>query len=137
MENIAAINIIFENGDNILINKRDFKNLYITNLTNKGEETPYEETIIKNKLYANFFMFKILTDEIDPKIINRIKNKKDINEIQVIFNNNKYIKFDIASNADPFNSEYNNDYEYILENENYLGVLLSEYKIKYLKNLFI
>ena len=54
MDNIVAIKIIFENGDNILIDKKEFTDFYISNLNNQGEEIPYEPTLLKNK----FIMLK-------------------------------------------------------------------------------
>lgn len=136
MDNIVAIKIIFENGDNIIIDKKEYVDFYISNLNNQGEEIPYEQTIIKNKLYANFCLLKLNNQIIDYNKINRIKQKNDITEIQIIFDNNKYLKFDIASDADPFSENYKNNYEYIYENENTTGLLLSEYNIKYKENLF-
>lgn len=136
MDNIVAIKIIFENGDNILINKKEFVDFYISNLNNKGEEIPYEPTLLKNKLYANFCLLKLNNQIIDYTKINRLKQKNDIVEIQIIFNNNKYLKFDIASDADPFSENYENTHEYIYEDENTLGLVLSEYNIKYKENLF-
>ena len=136
MDNIVAIKIIFENGDNIIIDKKEYVGFYISNLNNQGEEIPYEQTIIKNKLYANFCLLKLNNQIIDYNKINRIKQKNDITEIQIIFDNNKYLKFDIASDADPFSENYKNNYEYIYENENTTGLLLSEYNIKYKENLF-
>ena len=59
MDNIVAIKIIFENGDNILIDKKEFADFYISNLNNQGEEIPYEPTLLKNKLYANFCLLKL------------------------------------------------------------------------------
>ena len=56
--------------------------------------------------------------------------------MQVIFGN-KCARFDIASNANPFMTEYNNDLEYIYEDDNNLGLLMSEYNIKYRNNLFV
>ena len=136
MDNIVAIKIIFENGDNILIDKKEFADFYISNLNNQGEEIPYESTLLKNKLYANFCLLKLNNQIIDYTKINRLKQKSDITEIQIIFNNNKFLKFDIASDADPFAEKYENSHEYIYEDENTFGLLLSEYNIKYKENLF-
>ena len=64
-------------------------------------------------------------------------SKYDIIEIDVIFKNKKYIKFEVPSDAKPFNHNYNNNYEYVYEDDNTLGLLLSEYKVKYKDNLFV
>ena len=137
LDNISAINIIFENGDNILINNEELKDFCISNIDEKGNEIPYEPTLIDNKLYANFMLLNINNKLADINKLNRLKNKNDITEIVIIFKNQKYLNFTIASNANPFGNYYNNDYEYIYEDENSLGLLLSEYNIKYKDNLFV
>ena len=134
--NIEALNIIFENGENIIINNKECVDFYIANLLENGEEVPYEQTIIKDKLFANLFLIKLNKEILNDYSNRRIKTKKDIIEIQIIFENNKYVKFDIPSNANPFEVEYNNDLEYLYEDEQTLGILLSEHKIKYKDNLF-
>ena len=134
--NIEALNIIFENGEVITLNKEECSNFYISNVKDNGEEIPYEPTIIKNKLYANLCLIKLNKEILEPYKVKRLKNKKDIVEVQVIFGN-KCARFDIASNANPFMTEYNNDLEYIYEDDNNLGLLMSEYNIKYRNNLFV
>lgn len=137
MNNIEALNIIFENGDNVLIHKSEFKDFCISNLDEDGNEIPYEPTVIKNKLYANFLLLNINNRIINSNVLKRLKSKSDITEIVVIFKNNKCVNFAVASNADPFASYYHNDYEYIYEDDNSFGLLLSKYNIKYKNNLFI
>ncbi len=137
MNNIESIKLIFNNGDKVIFSNKDFNDLYIANINNDGEEIPYEPTIIKNKLYANFFMIKLSKLMAASEKIKRIKSKYDVIEVNVIFKNNKYIKFEMPSDAKPFNNNYSNSYEYIYEDDNTLGLLLSEYKIKYKENLFI
>lgn len=137
LDNIDAVNIIFENSDNIIINAKDFKDLCISNLDENGNEIPYEPSIIKNKLYANFILLSLKNDLKGSNKFKRLKAKYDITEIMVIFKNKKYIRFVVASNANPFINAYHNDYEYIYEDDNSLGLLLSKYKIKYKNNLFI
>ena len=133
--NIEAINILFEDGELITLDKNECSNFYISNVKENGEEIPYEPTIIKNKLYANLCLIKLNKEITNNYKLNRIKNKKDIIEIQVIFGN-KCARFDIASNANPFKEEYNNDLEYIYEDDKNFGLLMSEYNIKYKDNLF-
>lgn len=135
MSNIEALNIIFENGENIIINHTELDDFYISNIDSKGEEIPYEQTLIRNKLYANFCMLKI-NNTLDYSKLSRIKKQNDIIEIQIVFSNQTSIKFDIASDADPFSKNYHNNFEYIIEDSDYLGLLLSEYNIKYKENLF-
>ena len=135
--NIVGINLLFENGENILLNNKEFLDFSILNILDSGEEVPYEQTIIKDKLYANLCYIKLNKELIDSYVKERIKLKKDIVEIQVIFENNKYLKFDVASNGNPFSQEFVNDYEYLYEDDNILGVLLSEYNIKYKNSLFV
>ena len=137
MDNIESIRLIFNNGDNVSFSGKDFNDFYIANLNNNGEEIPYEPTIIKNKLYANFFMVKLSKLIASNDKLKRIKSKYDIIEIDVIFKTKKYIKFEVPSDAKPFNHNYNNNYEYIYEDDNTFGLLLSEHKIKYKENLFV
>ena len=135
--NIVGIRLLFENGEDILINNKEFIDFSILNILDSGEEVPYEQTIIKDKLYANLCLIKLNKDVINNYVKERIKIRKDITEIQVIFENNKYLKFDIASNGNPFADEYTNDYEYLYEDDNVLGILFSEYNIKYKSSLFV
>lgn len=135
--NIVGIRLLFENGEDILINNKEFIDFSILNILDSGEEVPYEQTIIKDKLYANLCYIKLNKELIDSYVRERIKLKKDIVEIKVIFENSKYLKFDIASNGNPFSQEFVNDYEYLYEDDNILGVLLSEYNIKYKNSLFV
>lgn len=137
MDNIKLIKIIFDNGDEMTLEKNSLNDFYVTNLDNKGDETPYEQTIINNKLYANFFLINLKKITVPSKDIKRIKGKKDINEIDIIFNNKKYIKFEVPSTIKPFDNVSLNDYEYVFEDDNKLGILLSKYNIKYKDNLFI
>lgn len=137
MDNIKLIKIIFDNGNEMTLEKNSLNDFYVTNLDNKGDETPYEQTIINNKLYANFFLINLKKITVPANDIKRIKGKKDINEIDIIFNNKKYIKFEVPSTIKPFDNVSLNDYEYIFEDDNKLGILLSKYNIKYKDNLFI
>ena len=132
---IEAINILFENGDIISLNQEECENFFISNVKNDGEEIPYEPTLIRNKLYANLCLIKLNKDFLDNFKKKRLQYKKDIVEIQVIFGN-KCARFDIASNANPFDVTYNNDLEYIYEDDKSFGILMSEYNIKYKDNLF-
>ena len=111
LDNIKALNIIFENGDNVLIDSAEFKDFCISNIDENGNEIPYEQTIIKDKLYANFLLINLNSKLADSNKIKRLKSKSDIIEIVVIFKNQKYVKFVVASNAEPFNANYHNDYE--------------------------
>lgn len=133
---IKALNIIFEDGTGVSFNKDEFSDFYIANVRDDGEEVCYEQTCISGKFYANLCLLKLNKEIIDNYKKNRIKSKKDIVEIQVIAGNMKFIKFDIASNANPFAEVYSNDLEYIYEDDKSLGILLSEFDIKYKNNLF-
>ena len=137
VNNISAINIIFENGDNIILDGKDLKDFCISNLDEDGNEIPYNHTVINNKLYANFMLLNINNKDVESYKLNRIKEKHDIVEIMIIFTNQKYLNFTICSNANPFTGSYNNDYEHIYDYEDSLGLLLSKYNIKYQENLFI
>lgn len=137
MDNIVALNIIFENGEEMLINKKELKDFCICNIDENGNEIPYESTVIKNKLYANFLLLNLNNEVLSADKRQRLKAKNDITELMVIFRNNKFIKFIVASNANPFANYYHNDLEYIVDNDSSFGLLLSEYNIKYKENLFV
>ncbi len=137
LNNIDAINILFDNGDNILIKGNDLKDFCISNIDENGDEIPYESTLIKNKLYANFMLLNLYNNRPNYDKINRLKARNDVTEVMLIFKNDKYLTFTLASNANPFASYYNNDYEYIHEDEDSFGLLLSKYNIKYKDNLFV
>lgn len=134
---IVAVNIIFENGDNIILDSNDLKDFCISNIDKEGNEIPYEPTVIKNKLYANFMLLNINNKSVESYKLNRLKERQDIVEVTIIFNNQRFLNFTVCSNANPFTTVYNNDYEHIYENEDSLGLLLSKYNIKYQENLFI
>ena len=137
VKSISAINIIFENGDNIILDSKDLKDFCISNIDKEGNEIPYEPTVIRNKLYANILLLNINNKTTESYKLNRLKERQDIVEIMIIFNNQKYLNFTICSNANPFTTIYNNEYEHIYEQEDSLGLLLSKYNIKYQENLFI
>ena len=137
VKSISAINIIFENGDNIILDSKDLKDFCISNIDKDGNEIPYESTVIKNKLYANFMLLNVNNKTTESYKLNRLKERQDIVEIMIIFNNQKYLNFTVCSNANPFTTIYNNEYEHIYEEEDSLGLLLSKYNIKYQENLFI
>ena len=137
MKNITAIKLIFENGDKELINKSNYEDLYIANIDNLGSEIEYSKTIINNILYANLFILKLKKEVNTNSIINRIKMKNDVTQVELIFDNKKFLKFELASSADPFEINYDNSKQYTLDNENYFGLVLSKNKLKYLNNIFI
>lgn len=136
VDNIINIKILFSNDDTITLNKNEFNDFYIANLNQHGDETPYENTLINNKLYANFFLLKLKKEIENLSKLERIKKQSDITEIQIFLNNNKMLIFEVPSNAEPF-ANYHNDYEYIYEDNESLGLILSEYNIKFKENLFI
>jgi len=137
VSNIKAIDILFENGESIELGKESLKDFCISNIDENANEIAYEQTLIPNKLFANFMLLNINNHNTELIKLNRLKEKMDIVEIMVILNNNKYLNFTLSSDANPFNNNYHNNYEYIYENDDSFGLLLSEYNIKYKENLFI
>lgn len=134
---INTLNIIFEDGTGVSFSKDEFSDFYIANVGDDGEEVAYEKTCINGKFYANLCLVKLNKEILDNYKKLRIKSKKDIVEVQVVADNMKLIKFDVASNANPFGEIYNNDLEYIYEDDKSLGILLSEFDIRYKNNLFV
>lgn len=133
---IKTLNIIFEDGSGVSFSKDEFSDFYIANVKDDGEEVAYEQTCIKGKFYANLCLLKLNKELVDNYKKMRIKSKKDIVEVQILFDDMRFFKFDVASNANPFDDVYSNDLEYIYEDDNSLGILLSEFDIKYKNNLF-
>lgn len=138
-EGIKNIDLTFEDGDTISIDKRLFSHLYISNIDDNANEIPYERILNTNRLYANFLSIKI------NKIINKLYNQdminniynKNIAEIIVYTNSNRSILFNVASTIDPFNNVTDNlfDKSFILDDD--LCILITPFNIKYKNHLFI
>ena len=133
IENIEFINFNFSNGNSIILNKSDINKIYISNIDNQANEIPYEDTIINNKLFANFFICKFINFEKDN--MNMFINK-NIVDIKLVFKNKKYICFSPVSDADPFSQNYCNNYQQCYFKNEELCILISNYKFKYIDSLF-
>ncbi|MDD2207973.1 MAG: hypothetical protein PHG03_00355 [Bacilli bacterium] len=136
---IKEINLIFDDGENIVLEESFFTNFYISNINNFANEIPYEKLFDTNILYANFFTLKVkktINEVYNQNIINKIFNKKDISKVILNTSNQKEIVFNIASDIDPFKKDKNNTYNqsFILEDE--LCLLITPYKLKYKNHLF-
>lgn len=135
MDNINNTIFIFENGEKISFN--NCEDFIITNIDYLGNEKEYDQTILKDTIYANFLSFKFKKNEETVNLQQRIKNKKDLTKIKVVFKNKKYINFLLPSKADPFNKIYVNNYQYYYENSDFFTCVLSNLNLKYIDNLFI
>ena len=94
-EFIHNIEFATNNQDIISIFPSNFKNFYIANINEDGDEIAYG--IKNNHLEANYFMIKIINDKTyDAKeVIDRLINKQDITNISIHFTNGKTQIFDI------------------------------------------
>jgi hypothetical protein len=135
MNNIKFVNIIFNNGDDISLNADDFEEIYVANIDENGNEIEYEMTPINGTMNTNFVFLK-LKKEKNGDFFNRIQENKDIIQVMFIFKNDKYVKFNVTSNSEPFANEYINEYQHFVQNERYYGCIVSEFPLKYRQNLF-
>ena len=70
LNDINKIIFNFEDGNILDIPGKYVSKMYISNIDKVGDEIPYEETILKNKLYANFVLFKFNKVRLDLKLKN-------------------------------------------------------------------
>ena len=136
LNNIDNIFINFEDGKNLSIPIEYIKKFYISNINKDGDEVPYEETKIKEKMIANFAMILFNENTFNQNEFRLLKNN-NIYSISLKFKNKKTITFILASANSPFLDNKHNEYqkEYIFNNIH--ALLISEYKIKYITSLFI
>ena len=138
MVNEFIYNIEFStnNQDIISIFPSSFKNFYIANIDENGDEIPYGES--NNSLDANYFMIKILNDKTYDanEVINRLKNKKDIIGLSIHFTNGKTQKFNIPKRRIQEEGMLINKYEDVFTDEDDLCIIISDKDIKYKKELF-
>ena len=135
LNDINKIIFNFEDGNILDIPGKYFSKMYISNIDKVGDEIPYEETILKNKLYANFVLFKF-NNYFNLENFNLIKDN-NILSTTLVFNNNSEINFVNATDINPFITSEHNHYqtEYILKDE--YAIVISEYKIKNLISVLL
>ena len=133
LDGLIKIFFNLDNGNKIIINKNELEKIYISNINKNGDEIPYSQAIIKNKLLANFFLFRFI-DTKTNNIYNELK-ENNILTVNLIFED-KNVEFIPSSTVDPFKNSHNEyQKEYLYKDSSCL--IISEYKIKYLKNLLI
>lgn len=135
LNDINKIIFNFEDGNILDIPGKYVSKMYISNIDKVGDEIPYEETILKNKLYANFVLFKF-NNYFNLENFNLIKDN-NILSTTLVFNNNSEINFVNATDINPFITNEHNHYqtEYILKDE--YAIVISEYKIKNLISVLL
>lgn len=136
LNNINNICLNFEDGKNLNIPIDYIKKFYISNINKDGDEIPYEETEIKDKMLANFLMILFNENTFNQNEFKIIKSN-NIYSITLKFSSKKTITFILASAISPFLENTHNEYqkEYILNNSQ--AILISEYKIKNVASIFI
>ena len=139
MVNEFIYNIEFStnNQDIISIFPSSFKNFYIANIDENGDEISYG--INEDALEANYFMIKILNDKSYEanEVINRIKSKKDITKLSIYFTNGRKQVFDIPIKRIRKDNQLINNYEELFEVDDDLGIIITDKNIKYKKELFV
>ena len=136
-QGLLGINLLFEDGENIFVEKSMFSNLYVANIDEEANEIPYEKLDF-NKLYANFFSLKInqnANESSDMNILKTTYNKKNLIEVELQFKD-KSVNFHLASDTDPFQKRSINNYNQSFFQEGDLCMLICPYNIKYLDHLF-
>ena len=96
LSKINNITVFFEQGEKLTIPADYIKKFYISNINKNGDEIPYEESGITNKLIANFVMILFNDNTLNQ---NEFKIFKDNNiySIAIKFKSSKTITFIITS----------------------------------------
>ena len=139
-QGIKNIDLIFEDGESIVIEDSLFTHFYIANIDDEANEIPYEKICNTNILYANFIILKInnLIDKFyNDNIIKKILIKKNTSEIKIYTEAGKTVLFNIASSIDPFKKNSINYFDKSFTLEDDLCILICPYNIKYKNHLFI
>ena len=131
---INEIEIIFDDGDKIELNKEQFSHFYISNIDDDANEKPYEKLMDSNNLYANFVTLKVNSDNY---LKDFLLNNQNIAEIKIVTTHEKKIGFNVASTVDPFKRSDVNDFNKSFMLDDAFCLLICPYDLKYKKNLFI
>ena len=135
-EFIYNIEFTTNNQDIISIYPSNFKNFYIANINENGDEISYG--VNDTFLEANYFMIKVLNDKSKDAadVINRLITKKDIVGISIHFTNGKTQNFTIPKKRVQQDGILVNKYEDAFYDEDDLCIIISDKLIKYKKELF-
>lgn len=137
LNKIENITINFDNSEKLTIPAEYIKKFYISNINENGDEIPYEESGINNKLIANFVMIIFNENTLNQNEF-KIFKENNIHSFFLKFKSTKSITFIITSAISPFtNVPQHNIFqkEYLFNNNK--ALLISEYKIKNISSLFI
>ena len=135
-EFIYNIEFATNNQDLISIYPSNFKNFYIANINENGDEISYG--VNNSALEATYFMIKILNDKSKDAsdVINRLVSKKDITSIAIHFTNGKTQLFDIPKKRIQQDGVLINKYEDAFFDDEDLCIIISDKDIRYKKELF-
>lgn len=135
-EFIYNIEFATNNQDIISIYPSSFKNFYIANINDNGDEIAYG--VNEDHLKANYFMIRIINDRSRDasEVIDRLYNKKDIVSILIHFTNGKTQAFDIPKKRVQNDGVLTNTYEDAFMYEDDLCIIISDKNIKYKRELF-
>lgn len=136
---IYNIDLITNNKETYSVSSDDFNHFYIANINNDGDEINYNLVGDMNSLFANFFMIKIIKNDNKSinNIIKNIEEKNNIIKVGINFTSGKYQEFDlpkqrIANDGKLINKLEKNFYD----DKDNLCIVISDKKIKYIKELF-
>jgi hypothetical protein len=136
---IYNIDLITNNKETYSVSSDDFNHFYIANINNDGDEINYNLVGDMNSLFANFFMIKIIKNDNKSinNIIKNIEEKNNIIKVGINFTSGKYQEFDlpkqrIANEGKLINKLEKNFYD----DKDNLCIVISDKKIKYIKELF-
>ena len=135
-KNINNIKLYLNNNKQIMLDKKHFDNFFISNIDADGNEIAYDNDKNGN-LVGNFFTLKVYNflndiDEFIDTLTNHYIEKIEIN----LFNNDqKAIFFNEKKVIE--NGKRKNKNKEILVYKNCVCILISKYKMKYIKSFFV
>ena len=132
---IYSIDINTNTNESFSISSDNFDHFYIANLDEHGDEQNYIRGKYDN-IDANFFMIRLLNNQLSSDIINRLLNKPDIVNVAINFTDGTSEGFNIPVDRKLHNKRLINAYEEAALVEDNLCILITDKKIRYKKNLF-
>ena len=134
---IYNIELTTNSNIKISIPRKNFDNLYISNIDDFGDEIPYDST--NSTLSANFFMVKI-TDQSheNSNFVEEMYKNKNIIKVKLNFMNGLTQEFELSKKRVVNDGVLENKYQQSHYNQDgELCILITDKKIKFKENLFI
>lgn len=136
---IYNIDLMTSNNETISVSSDYFDHFFVANLDNNGDEAIYNIIDNSTDLGANFFMVKILDEfaKEEHAFYKRLSSKKDIVKISLSFTNGQKQEFVIPKKRIANNGVMENKYEEVFELDDGFGIIVTDKKLKYKKELFV